>query len=143
MPFPPDRHQLRQFYFQTWNKTRQGHPLEPMETVVAQVIQLHPEYHKLLEDQDKALDQDFPPQLGKTNPFLHMGLHVALQEQLQAGQPAGINDIYRSLAAKSESPHEAEHRMMDCLAETLWQAQRDGTMPDEGGYIACLRRLIE
>lgn len=137
-----DRHQLRRYYYQAWAKARAGRPLEPLESVIADVIGHHPEYHALLEeDDDDRMDKDYLPESGETNPFLHLGLHIAVREQLQANRPAGLIEAYRSLREKSGDAHAAEHQVMECLAETLWQAQRDGTAPDEQAYLASLRRL--
>lgn len=141
---PRDRHQLRRFYYQAWAKARARRPLEPLERVIAGVIERHPEYHGFLETGDEeSLDKDYLPELGEANPFLHLSLHVALDEQLEAGRPPGLVDIYRTLLATSKDGHAVEHRMMECLAEALWQAQRSGTAPSEAAYLACLRILVE
>lgn len=137
-----DRQELRRYYYRAWAKARAGEPLEPLEAIIADVIGHHPEYHGLLENaDDDGLDRDYLPEGGQTNPFLHLGLHIAVREQLAANRPAGLIDIYRSLSAKSGDAHSTEHRMMECLAEVMWQAQRDGAAPDEQIYLARLRRL--
>lgn len=141
-----DRRRIRQFYLSAWRKYRERAPMEPMERLVADVIARHPEYHALFEtDTGEAadiLDRDYLPEQGETNPFLHLGLHLGLLEQISADRPAGIGAIHRELMARAGDPHEAEHRMMECLAEMIWQAQRDGTMPDEAAYLERLRRLV-
>lgn len=136
-----DRAGARRLFIQAWDKHRKGRPLEPLEAIVVQVVGAHPEYHGLLEQGEAVLERDFPPEAGAANPFLHMGLHVAIHEQLQADRPAGIRALYRSLAARFDSPMDLEHRMMDCLVEALWQAQRSGRPPDEAAYLECLRRI--
>ncbi len=136
-----DRDQAREFFFQVWEKLNRQLPLEPMESIIADVIQLHPEYHCYLEKTPASLVEDFKPEQGVTNPFLHMGLHIALREQVSTDRPAGITAIYRSLLSKHGSQHEIEHRMIDCLAESLWLAQRQGALPDEQAYLSCLKRL--
>jgi hypothetical protein len=139
MLYGQDREQLRQVYIDAWRKHADGLPLSPLEHLVVQVIAQHPEYHRLLES--RLIERDYPPEGGAGNPFLHMGMHIALQEQLASGRPAGIVELQRAILATAGSAHAAEHRMMDCLAEALWQAQRTGTPPDEAAYLACLRRL--
>ncbi len=139
--FTQDRDQLRQFYFDAWQKKLDNKPLEAMEGLVAGVIEQHPEYHKLFENQESAIDRDYLPEMGESNPFLHMGMHIGLHEQISCNRPQGISEIYRSLTNKTGDPHEAEHRMMESLAEMLWQAQRDNCMPDETAYIKALRQL--
>lgn len=137
--FGQDREQMRRFFAEAWRRRLDAAPLEPMERLVAGVIEQHPEYHGLLED--ARLDREYPPELGATNPFLHMGMHIALKEQVAAGNPAGIAALHTRISERLGDAHEAEHRMMECLGEALWRAQRDGAMPDEAAYLECLRRL--
>ncbi|MFA7095924.1 MAG: DUF1841 family protein [Gammaproteobacteria bacterium] len=141
MLFGQDRQQLRQFFINVWHKYRSRVPLEPLEDLVAGVIQEHPEYHALLESGEAALGRDYLPEMGETNPFLHMGMHIAIREQLASGRPVGLETVHRELALRLGDTHAAEHRIMECLAETLWQAQRAGVAPDEPAYMDCLRRL--
>jgi len=134
------RDDLRRRYIEAWTRHRQGLPLEPLDARIADVIALHPEYHAALEAPD-ALTRDFTVELGQVNPFLHMGLHLGLREQLATDRPAGIAQIHARLTRKCGSAHDAEHRMVDVLAETLWEAQRAGQAPDEQAYLERLRRL--
>ena len=134
------REALRRRYVEAWRRRREGLPLEPLDAAIADVIELHPEYQTLLED-ESALEQAFTVEQGRTNPFLHMGLHLALREQLATRRPAGIVEVHAALARRTGSVHDAEHRMIDALAETLWEAQRRGVAPDEGAYLERLRRL--
>ncbi|HRP88368.1 MAG TPA: DUF1841 family protein, partial [Gammaproteobacteria bacterium] len=107
---------------------------------VADVIEQHPEYHALLGRDGDALDRDWTPEHGESNPFLHMGLHLALREQVATDRPAGIAALHRRLAAR-HGEHEAEHRMAECLAEALWRAQRNNSLPDEVSYLEALHRI--
>ena len=134
------RDEVRQIYLDVWCKMQQQQLLEPMEALIADVIEAHPEYHSLLRASDEIKQQEFAPEQGQTNPFLHMGMHIALREQAGADRPAGIAELHRQLSAK-RGQHEAEHAMMECLGQTLWQAQRDATAPDETAYLECLRKL--
>lgn len=140
MIYGNDPSQYRRFYCETWRKHREGLALEPLESLVANIIVEHPEYHALLEDPDK-LDQTFSPESGQSNPFLHMGLHIAIQEQLAADRPTGIRGVYQGLIQRRADPHDVEHRIAECLAESIWEAQRNGTAPDEALYLERLRRL--
>ena len=134
------RYELRQFYQQCWQKMQQGQPLEALEKQVAEVIQEHPEYHAYLQS-SRDLDKDFRPEEGQINPFLHMGLHIALREQAGTDRPPGIRTVYQQLAARY-GQEKAEHMMMDCLVEALWQNQRYGSLPDEQAYLEHLRELL-
>jgi len=136
---------MRQFFINVWRKsTIAGQPvLEPLEKLVAAVIEQHPEYHNLLANPDAALGQDFPPESGHSNPFLHMGMHIAIQEQLGSRRPEGINSVWSELARRHNSAHEAEHRMMECLAEILWQAQKAQQEPDQMAYLRHLQSLLK
>jgi hypothetical protein len=135
MIFGNDRQQLRKAYADAWHKFQHMQPMQPLERQIAEVVKEHPEYHNLLQN----IETDFLPEMGQTNPFLHMGMHLALREQIATDRPAGIVECYQALLQKHSATHEAEHDMMDCLGEALWQAQRQGTQPDESAYLACLR----
>jgi Domain of unknown function (DUF1841) len=144
MPFfhDQDRSGLRRLYVEAWRKHRAGSPLEPLEHQIVTVIEQHPEYHALLEDQADALGRDFTPEAGQSNPFLHMGLHLAIREQSATDRPAGIAAIRAQLVERLADPHEAEHRMLERLAEALWLSQRTGQPPDEVAYVESLRQML-
>jgi uncharacterized protein DUF1841 len=135
------REALRRRYVAAWKRRVEGLPLEPLDAAIADVIELHPEYQALLAD-PAALDAAFTVEEGRTNPFLHMGLHLALREQLATGRPAGIAGIHAGLARRLGDAHAADHRMLEVLAETLWEAQRAGRPPDEMAYLQRLQRLL-
>ena len=137
--FTQNREQMRQFFRTVWQKHEQSQPLEPLETIVRDVMLAHPEYQKQLTDDD--LGKEFMPEMGQTNPFLHVGLHIALHEQLMTNRPIGIRALYNKAVKKIQDKHEVEHKMIDCLAESLWSAQRNHTQPDEQAYIQCLKKL--
>ncbi len=139
MIFGEDRSTLRRMYADAWKKLQNGGPLSPLEAEIADVVALHPEYHEALQVEN--LDEEFTVEGGKTNPFLHMGLHLGVREQVATDRPAGIAGIFRELTARLGDPHDAEHRMIDCLAETLWEAQGRNLPPDEQAYLERLRRL--
>jgi Domain of unknown function (DUF1841) len=134
------RDELRQRYVDSWRRRLERLPLEPLDAQIVDVIELHPEYHSLLEDEE-SLSRPFTVERGQVNPFLHMGLHLALREQLGTDRPMGIQQEYLRLGRTSGDPHEVEHRMIEVLAETLWDAQRAGRAPDEQVYLERLRRL--
>ncbi len=135
------RDQLRAVYIDAWRKRRAGLPMEPLEMQVADVIELHPEYHASLEAGGEVVDRDYTPEGGQSNPFLHMGLHLAVRDQLATDRPPGIRRAFEDVVRRMGDSHEAEHRMIDCLAETLWEAQRSGLPPDEQTYLERVRRL--
>ena len=139
MIFGLDRRELRTMYVDAWQKHLAGRPMSPLETQIADVIAEHPEYHDAVAGDD--LDRDYTPGDGRTNPFLHMGLHLGIREQVATDRPAGIAAIHRQLAARDGDPHAAEHRMIECLAETLWEAQGANRAPDEAVYLERLLRL--
>lgn len=139
--FGNDRDSLRRYYGTVWGKACAGQPLEPLEEMISGVIREHPEYQSMLADPEVALSREYTPELGQTNPYLHMGMHIALQEQLVSNRPDGIRDLYRRIRQGMGESHAAEHLMMECLGETLWEAQRAGVEPDERVYLKRLRRL--
>ena len=137
--FNPTREQVRRFFCEAWRKHRERLPLDGAEVTAADLIAEHPEYHALLEASDAAVEKEFTPENGQTNPFLHLSLHLAIAEQISIDQPPGIRAAYQTLRQRLEV-HDAEHAVMECLGETLWKAQRAGTAIDTAGYLACLRR---
>lgn len=139
MIFSSDRGELRRMYRTAWRKRLDGVPLSPLEVQIADVIELHPEYREAVSSGD--IDRNYTPEEGQTNPFLHMGLHLGLREQVATDRPAGIAAIHRTLCERLGNAHDAEHRMIDCLAETLWEAQSSNQPPDEKRYLEKLRRL--
>lgn len=142
MPFfdSQSRDQLRQTYMDAWRKRRERLPMQPLEMQIADVIELHPEYQRAMEG-EHALDRDYTPEGGQSNPFLHMGLHLAVRDQLATDRPTGIRSAFNAIAARAGDPHEAEHSLIECLAETLWEAQRSGLPPDEAAYLERVKRL--
>ena len=139
MIFGQDRHELRQMYGNAWRKHQAGEPLSPLEAQIVAVIDDHPEYRAAVLDPD--LERAYTPEEGGTNPFLHLGLHLALRDQVATDRPPGVREVFAKLAARAGSRLDAEHRAIDCLAETLWEAQRANALPDEQAYLEKLRRL--
>jgi hypothetical protein len=140
MMYGNDRGSMREVFLRAWQKHRDQQPLEGVERLIVDIALHHPEYQRLLETPDTA-HKDYLPELGESNPFMHMGLHIAIQEQLSVDRPQGIRTVYQKLIALLGDAHMAEHAMMDCLAEILWQAQRDGRAPDQDTYLTNLERL--
>jgi hypothetical protein len=135
--FDPSRDQVREMFFGAWRKYRAGEPIAGIESLALDVILLHPEYHGVLSLPGKFRDKDYTDE---TNPFLHMSLHVALEEQLSIDQPPGIVRLFNELVLRKGGKHEALHQALECLAETMWRAQRDQAPPDAAAYLACLER---
>ncbi len=133
-----DRDAMRRFFFNAWRKHQRQAPLEPMEEIMARIIAWHPEYHGLF-DNEESLRHDFP---GDSNPFLHLSLHLAVQEQLTTQRPAGLAECYRQLAAGGDE-HGAEHAIMECLAELLQQSRMNPSMEDEARYLECVRGKLK
>ena len=139
MIFGQDRHELRKTYADAWRKYVDGLPLSPLEAEIADVIAEHPEYHDAVIADN--LDKDYTPEAGQTNPFLHMGLHLGIREQVATDRPPGIKALYEALTIRMGDRHTAEHQMIECLAETLWEAQSQNRAPDEKRYLERLRHL--
>jgi len=135
-----NRDEVRQTYLNVWIKMQAQSLLEPMEALIAEVIELHPEYHKLLDQGEDIKQYDYTPELGQTNPFLHMGMHIAIREQARNDRPVGIKPIHQKLT-DSRGQHAAEHAMIECLGQSLWNAQRNNQAPDEALYLECLRKI--
>jgi hypothetical protein len=139
MIFGQDRDELRRMYSDAWASAKQGALLSPLSAQIVKVIEEHPEYQSIIEHSSIAVD--FPPGRGQSNPYLHMGLHLAIRDQLATNRPAGIRDVFERLARASGDPHAAEHAMLECLAESLWDAQRNQAPPDDALYLERLQQL--
>jgi len=138
--FQPSREQVRQFFFEAWRKDRSGEPLVGLEAVAVDIIRMHPEYHATLDDPERSLERNYVPEDGASNPFLHLSLHLAIEEQLAINQPPGIRAELERIAAQHGDRHEALHAALECLGEAIWAGQRLGTGPDAAAYLDCLRR---
>ena len=139
--FNPSRDEVREFFFNTWAKFKAQKPLTDLEKIALGTIHLHPEYHAILDAPAQYMQQEYYPELGETNPFLHMSLHVSVQEQMSINQPTGITDIYQKLLHKRDE-HDAQHAILECLAETIWHAQRNQTAPDNHYYLQLLQQKL-
>lgn len=139
MIFGQDRNELRKMYADAWRKHRDKSSMSPLEMQIAAVIEWHPEYHDDVTNDD--LNRDYTPDGGKTNPFLHMGLHLGIREQVATNRPPGISSVHTILLQKCGEAHTAEHHMIEALAETLWEAQNANSAPDEQKYLQRLQDL--
>jgi len=135
--FDPSRDQVRDAFFGAWRKYRAGEPLVGIESLALDVILLHPEYHAMLSLPAKFREKDYTDE---ANPFLHMSLHLALEEQLSIDQPPGIVARWQRLLARHGERHDALHQAIECLAETIWRSQRDKAPPDAAAYLRCLEK---
>lgn len=138
MMYQPSREQARSFFFDSWRKHVENLPLSALERLAAGIAARHPEYHGVLMDPARHAEREWTPEIGESNPFLHLGLHLAVAEQLAIDQPAGLRLAFETLRQQGLSEHDAEHRLIDALAETLWESQRMGTTLDGSAY---LRRI--
>jgi hypothetical protein len=139
--FNPSRDDARNFLFDSWRKRREGSVLTPLEDMVVQLIAKHPEYHDLLENPQLYQSKDFSPESGESNPFLHLMMHLTLEEQISIDQPNGVRAHFKRLTERYQSEHEAKHKMMECLGEMLWQAQRNNAAPDAAIFLSCLKNF--
>jgi hypothetical protein len=136
--FGNDRDSLRAHFFMVWSKQQAGEPLEPLESMIAEVIMMHPEYHAVIADPEANLRRDWHPEDGEANPFLHMALHMTIKEQVLTDRPPGVTARFKTLSASQADTHSTEHEMLEALAETLWEAQSKGQAPDLDAYLGRL-----
>lgn len=143
--FNPSRDDVRRFFCEAWRKRKAGAVVTPLEAMALKWVDSHPEYQRLLDDPDVAVAADFSIQRGQSNPFLHLSMHLAIEEQLSIDQPPGIRAAFQRLAARGDE-HSAQHETMECLGQVLWEAQRGG-LPADGpaindAYLDCLKRRL-
>ena len=140
MIYGQQRDRIRRVFMDVWRKRREGGSLEPMEQTIASVIEAHPEYQTAMSDPE-AITRDYPIEGGAENPFLHMGMHITILEQIATDRPPGIRALYDGLRGSYPDSHALEHAMMQCLADSLWESHERGGLPDERRYLACVRKL--
>jgi hypothetical protein len=138
--FSPSQADVRRFFCSVYSKSLSGQALEAIETIASLWIDEHPEYHAELADVDAALTAMQQADEGKTNPFLHLSMHLSISEQCSIDQPRGIRQAVELLTHRRDSLHEAHHEAMDCLGKMIWESQRAGRPPDGDAYIACVQR---
>jgi hypothetical protein len=140
--FNPTREEVRRFFCDAWKKKTEGHILDSMEILAGDWMAEHPEYHTLLADPEGALAQDYTPERGETNPFLHLSMHLSISEQISINQPPGIKEVAEKLSQKMGSDHEAQHLMMECLGQVMWEAQCEGGQLSPEKYLEALKKLV-
>jgi hypothetical protein len=140
--FNPSQSDVRNFFFDTYAKSKQQQALNDLEKIALSIIFEHPEYEKILSNKEQYFDYQWLPENGETNPFLHMSMHMSIIEQLSINQPHGIITLYKELYKKFEGEHKAQHELMDCIAEMIWQAQKSSTAPDPEVYFACINSKL-
>ena len=138
--FTPSQHDVRTFFCEAWRKQRAAEALSPMETLAAEWIDRHPEYHADLADLQAALAAVYTVEEGRSNPFLHLSMHLSISEQCSIDQPRGIRQAVELLAARRGDLHQAQHEVMECLGEMIWTSQRSGLPPDPHAYLDAVRR---
>lgn len=138
--FAPSQHDVRQFFCSVWRKHQDKAVLTPLEAIARDWIAQHPEYAPDLNDESAALASDYSVERGQSNPFLHLAMHLTIDEQLSIDQPRGIRAAYTALARRLDSEHEAHHAIMECLGQMLWTSQRSGLPPDGDAYVECVRQ---
>lgn len=138
--FQPSQADVRRFFCTAYAKRREGRPVDTMEAIAVRWIDEHPEYARDLENESAALAAAYTVEEGRTNPFLHLAMHLSIEEQVSIDQPSGIRQAVELLAARRGSLHDAHHEVMECLGEMIWASQRSGLPPDGVAYIDCVRR---
>jgi Domain of unknown function (DUF1841) len=140
--FNPSRDEVRAFFFDIWAKFKAHKPLTDLEKIALGVMHMHPEYHAILGAPEQFKHQEYFPEFGETNPFLHMSLHLSILEQISINQPIGIADIYEKLKLKRQDEHNAQHDILECLGEVIWQAQRNNAAIDSQYYVQLLQQKL-
>ncbi len=140
--FNPSRDEVREFFFKAWSQFKAQKPLSDLEKIAVNVMHMHPEYHAILNAPEQFKQQEYFPEFGETNPFLHMSLHLSILEQISINQPIGIADIVDKLKLKYQDEHSAQHAILECLAESIWSAQRNNTALDANYYVQLLQQKL-
>lgn len=131
------RDEMRKVFYEAWRKHKENLIVEPLESMIIEIISMHPEYQEIFNHPETPIHIESHD----TNPFLHISLHLAIREQISTDSPKGIRVIYETLCKKFQDKHLAEHRMLDCLGQILWDAKQTESLPDEQYYLEVLRRI--
>ena len=140
--FNPSQSDVRRFFCAVFRKHRQNEILTPLEAIARDWVIQHPEYDDILSDEEKALAADYSVEGGASNPFLHLSMHLSIEEQVSIDQPTGIRDASTALAHKLGSKHDAHHEVMECLGQMIWTSQRNSVPPDGAAYVECVKRRV-
>jgi hypothetical protein len=143
MLYQPTQADVRRFFCSVYAKAIDNVALEAIETIASLWIDEHPEYHADLENEDAALlnlSQIVNTDDGKTNPFLHLSMHLTLSEQCSIDQPRGIRQAIELLTARLDSLHDAHHIAMECLGQMIWDAQQNKQALDGQAYVEAVQR---
>ena len=138
--FNPSQEDVRRFFCAVQAKSRDGRPMDALETLASEWLRQHPEYQPDLEDAEAAVARVYDGSDGASNPFLHLSMHLSISEQCSIDQPQGIRQAVELLAARRGSLHDAHHEAMECLGQMLWESQRSGRPPDGDAYVECVQR---
>lgn len=141
--FNPNQKDVRNFFFTTYNKAHENQLLTDIEKIAYSIILEHPEYHYIFKNQEKYIEHQWLPEDGNINPILHFSLHMAIIEQLSIASPHGINELFKQALQKSQSKHDAEHELMECVAEMIWHAGQNKTTPNMDIYLNCIRKKLD
>jgi len=138
--FQPSQADVRKFFCAVFAKWHTAQPMDALETLASQWIAEHPEYHADFANEAAALEKMYDVEDGKTNPFLHLSMHLSVSEQCSIDQPRGIRQAVELLAARRDSLHDAHHETMEALGKMIWESQRSGRPPDGQAYIDAVQR---
>ncbi|MEM9102545.1 MAG: DUF1841 family protein [Pseudomonadota bacterium] len=139
--FSSNRDDIRKAYSEAWSKAQKKQPLTPLEMQIADVIQWHPEYQSMMNE--SALQKEYLPGFGETNPFLHMGLHMGIREQIATDRPQGIKKLFQKALPHFISSHEAEHFFMEILGEVMWESQKSQQAPSDEAYLKKIKKALK
>lgn len=133
---------LRRIYFDAWQKHLAGSLLNPMESIIVDLIQNHPEYHPLFETPQHYENIEQEKFTLESNPFFHLGLHIAIKEQVMMDKPLGVRALYHTLLRRFGNELQAEHQMIPALTQTLMSyLQKEEEAHDF--YMSALRKMID
>jgi hypothetical protein len=138
--FQPSQADVRKFFCAVYAKWHTAQPMDALETLASQWVAEHPEYHADFANEAAALEKMYDVEDGKTNPFLHLSMHLSVSEQCSIDQPRGIRQAVELLAARRDSLHDAHHETMEALGQMIWESQRSGRPPDGQAYIDAVQR---
>lgn len=140
--FNPIQADARNFFFTAYKKYKSGKNLDDHEKIAINIIIEHPEFDIYLSNPDKYIDYQWLPESEEINPFLHLGMHMGIIEQLSIDQPPGIAKLYNKLCKKLDDVHKADHEMMECLAKMIWHSLRNRLPPDINAYLKCIKNKL-
>jgi hypothetical protein len=133
------RESNRQRLHEVWVAAKAGRPLAGEEAAYAKAMLDHPEYHNAWEFADQVGAAEYV--VDGANPFLHITVHVIIENQLAQGDPPEVAKTLERLLGQGMGRHGAIHAIAAAFMEVAFPAFQGREPFNTKRYIKKVRRL--